>query len=300
MGTSAIRRDCREVAERVELAEVRPIRRDARVVFAAQHLGAAEGVLHGLAEKPGEDEAEGLVGAEIQELHRPPLHRVDEPHAVGEIGAVARDHVEELRQLLRRHREVSVEDHEHVASGRRETGAHGVALAPAGLSQAADGLVGMGRGDASDLLPGVVTGVTLDEDQFHAPAHGWYALDGGGDVARFIARGDDDGNAKRRRIRRAGVFPSGGDEHREAEPLQQRGGPAVEQRGDAQGLEGQQDASVPRHGRPTAQPQQIQHIGRGQPAVLRLPRLEAQEFRERQQRPPERVLEVDHQLGAWV
>src|SRR5512138_3074810 len=59
-----------EVAERIEVAEVGPVRRDALVVSPPEHLRPAEGVLERLPEEPREGEAEELVRDEVQEPHR--------------------------------------------------------------------------------------------------------------------------------------------------------------------------------------------------------------------------------------
>jgi len=75
-----------EVAEGVKLTEVASTGGEPEVVAPEQDLGAAEGILHRLPQHPGEDHAERLVGTEVQEAHRLPLQRVDEPHPVGELG----------------------------------------------------------------------------------------------------------------------------------------------------------------------------------------------------------------------
>ena len=82
-----------EIAERIEVAEVGAVGRDALVVGAAQHLGAAQRVLDRLPEQPREGQAEELVAEQVEEAHRLLLHRVDQPHAVDELalaGARAR------------------------------------------------------------------------------------------------------------------------------------------------------------------------------------------------------------------
>src|SRR6266852_2520490 len=118
-----------EIAEGIEIAEVRPPRRQPPVGVAPEHLGAAEGVLDAPPENPGEGEAEELVARHVQQAHRLVLHRVDEARAVDELALAFGDGEVELGQILRRHGQVGVEDEEHVPLRRLEALAHGVALA---------------------------------------------------------------------------------------------------------------------------------------------------------------------------
>jgi hypothetical protein len=81
-----------------------------------------------LPEQPGEKDAEQFVRTEIQELHGFPLHRVNKAATVCKV-AVARCHsVVKFRQILGRHREIGVEDHEDITSGDGEPGADGVTV----------------------------------------------------------------------------------------------------------------------------------------------------------------------------
>src|ERR1044072_8863151 len=76
-----------EIAEGIKLTKMRAVRRDAPVIGLQQDLGAAKRVLDRLAQRPTEGEAKKLVGAEIAEAHRLVFHRVNQPHAISEIGA---------------------------------------------------------------------------------------------------------------------------------------------------------------------------------------------------------------------
>jgi hypothetical protein len=49
-------------------------------------------------------------------------------------------------------------------------------------------------GDLLDLGPRVVAGMSFDKDELGPSAHLRGAGDGSGDVAGFVASGDDDGN----------------------------------------------------------------------------------------------------------
>ena len=264
---------------------------------AGQDLGAAERVLHGLAEEPGEDEAEGLVRAEVQELHRLLVHRVDEPHAVRELRAPTGDDIVELREFLGRHREVGVEDHEDVARGGGETEPHGVALAAAGLLHDFDLPFRVVAGDLLDPGPGVVARMALDKNDLGPGAELGGALDGRLDVAGLVAGGNHDGNGAGLRRRADGP---GDDEDREAEPLEKWGQPAVEQRREQGNGHRQQQAALAADRIPAREEQEVEDVGGGEPAVLRLRGLQAQPAGEREQRPPEGILEIDDEPRAGV
>ena len=126
-----------EVAEGVEVAEVRPVGRDLLVVRAVEDLRAAQRVADLLPEHPGEQQREHLVGDQVQEAHGPPFHGIDEARAVQELALAAGEGVDEPVQVLRRHAHVGVEDGEDVAPRLREAEAHRVALALPGLLQQA-------------------------------------------------------------------------------------------------------------------------------------------------------------------
>ena len=152
-----------KVAERIEIAEIRSTAIDAFVVRSPHDFSTAQGVLHGLTEQPREDHAECLVRAKIGELHRLPRHRVNQPHAVGEITFPRGQHLDELRQILRGHREVRIEDHKDVSGGRAKTLSLRVSLAFAGLAHLDDPPVGKRVRQALNSLPRVVLGMALNE-----------------------------------------------------------------------------------------------------------------------------------------
>src|SRR6266700_4007595 len=121
-----------EVAEGIEVAEMRPARREPRVVLAPDHFGAAQRVLDRLADETREEEPEEAIAQEIEEAHGPRVHAVDEARAHGEL-ARARDHrLVELRQVLGGDREVGVEDHQQITRSVGEAQPDRVALALAG------------------------------------------------------------------------------------------------------------------------------------------------------------------------
>ena len=122
-----------------------PVRRDPLVVLAPEGLRAAQRVAHLLAEQPREEQGEELVREEVQEAHRPALHRVDEARAVHHLALAARERAHELRHVGGGDAQVRVEDEEHVALRLREAEPHGVALSLAGLPEEAQGLLRAAR-----------------------------------------------------------------------------------------------------------------------------------------------------------
>ena len=121
-------------------------------------------------------------------VHGPVLHRVNQSAAVDELGLVAAKQFVKFRQLLGRHRQIGVEDHEDVPGGLREGFADGPAFAGGLLLEDFDAAMRILRCDALQFLPGVVRRVAFDEDQLGAGAQFGGAENGGFDVARFIAR----------------------------------------------------------------------------------------------------------------
>src|SRR5262245_27690568 len=105
-----------EVPERIEISEITARGLDPRIVGAPQRLGAAECVGEALRQQPGKEQREGLVGDEVEDAHRLLLHRINETRAVDELALARANRVPELRQLLRRHGEIGIEDHQDVAA----------------------------------------------------------------------------------------------------------------------------------------------------------------------------------------
>src|SRR3954466_8506345 len=65
-----------EVAERIEVAEVRPVRRDRLIRFSAKHFRAKKRVLDWLSKHPTECEAEELFPDKVRKPHRLLFHRI--------------------------------------------------------------------------------------------------------------------------------------------------------------------------------------------------------------------------------
>jgi hypothetical protein len=285
-----------EVAERIKLAEVGAVGGDLEVVFAGEDLGAAERVFDALAEEPGESQAEEFIGDHVEELHGLFLHRVDEAGAVGELGFAAGDGLVKLGELLGRHGEVGVEDHEDVAGGGGIGLADGVAFALAGLTEGEDAPVGIRGAHALDLVPRVVLGMTFDEDEFGPCAHVRSAQDGGLDVAGFVAGGDDDGDGER--FRGGGGAETGDGEEGEAGERQERCDPAVEHGCEHRCCERPENARLAFDDLPLGEFEEVFHVVRGKPVGGGDGRAQAQPLAYGEDGAPEIVVEVDEQAGG--
>src|SRR5438445_454676 len=202
-----------EVAERVELSEKGTIRDQGLVVLLEQRLGAAQSVLDGLTQEPAESDAEKPVAHQVGETHRLVLHGIDQPAAVGEVNQPIREREEELRQILGRHREVGVEDHQHLAACGRKRFPHGVAFAELEhevrlvavrcgrriwhLVHQLDVVVFAPALDhLLDLLHGPIGRCPVDEDDLGPAAHLRDSPHGVGDVAGFVAARHNNGDAE--------------------------------------------------------------------------------------------------------
>ncbi len=286
-----------EIPKRVEVAEIGAVGRDVFVVGAAQDFGAAERVFDGLTEEPGEDEAEGFVSAEIEELHGALVHGVYEANAISELGASGSDDVIKFREFLRGHRQIGVEDHQDVTAGGGETGADGVAFAAAGLAEGFDAEMRVRGGDVLDLGPRVVAGMALYKDELGPGAHLRRAGDGGGDVAGFVAGGNDDGNREGgRRFVWAAVRPSH-DEDREAKEGEERREDAVDPRSEAAEVERDEDMVFGADDLPVGEGEEVFDVGRGEPIGLRRGGAEAEPAGEGEERAPEVGVVVDDEPG---
>jgi hypothetical protein len=97
-----------------------------------------------------------------------------------------------FRQILGRHRQIRVQDHQHVATRARESKTNRIALAPAELLEGLDVEVRIRSLHPLDLLPGAVIAATLDEDDLHIWSKFRDASCGCLDVSELVpARNDD-------------------------------------------------------------------------------------------------------------
>ncbi len=112
-----------------------------------------------------------FVAHQIGEAHGVVFHRIDEAYPIDEFGPTRGDHVVEPRQVLRRHGDVGVEDHQNVAGRRVESAADRVVLPRSFLLEQLAISLRVRRDRALDGGVGVVGGVAFDEDDFGARAH---------------------------------------------------------------------------------------------------------------------------------
>src|SRR5919108_989736 len=162
-----------EVAERVEVAEVRAACGELFVVAATKDLGSAERVLHALAHDALEEPREDFVTDRVQKAHRAGFHVIDETRAVDELAPSLDAGAVELCEVLRANTEVAVEDHEQVVTGGSEARSHGVPLSLPRLRHEPNLALRMGVDLAHDLVTGSVRRPALDEDQLGSRTHLW-------------------------------------------------------------------------------------------------------------------------------
>src|SRR5882757_135079 len=200
-----------EIAEWIEIAEIAALPRQHLVVLAQQHLGAAKGICHPGVDEIAEQISEAAVGDEVEWPHRLVFHGINQAGAVHEFRFSGFDHGVIFRQGFRRHRQVGVEDHQDVAGRRRKALANGIALALAVLLQNLDvPAFFIGLANAFAFLECIVTGISLDEDDFLMRREARHPQDRVLDIAALVTAGDDDA----RRIFAVGELP-----HRAADQI---------------------------------------------------------------------------------
>ena len=199
--------------------------------------------------------------------------------------------------MFRRHGEVGVENEEQIAGGDGEGLAHGPALALAVLFERLDVPLREFRLHALNHFPGVVLRSPLDKNNFRARSHLRGALDGGLDVAGLVPGRDDDGTAVVPGGTRLGPRPRH-QEYSEAKGPTERRKPAIKERADQRGAHRPEDARVHFDQFPACQVQQVLHIRRRKPVLLRGGCLGSDLFRKGQDGAPEVVKEIKHQTGV--
>src|SRR6266852_1545423 len=118
-----------EVPEWIEVTEVRTIGHQRFIILAPHRLGAAECIFEGLTQQPGKRDAKKLIADQIEETHGTGFHRINQARAIRKLRLTGSQDLDETRQLLRRHSQVGVENHQNIPSCMGEAEAHGVALA---------------------------------------------------------------------------------------------------------------------------------------------------------------------------
>src|SRR5207245_2268650 len=117
-----------EISERIELPEIVSLCGNFSIGVSRQYLCAAQGVGEPLVNQEAEGRREQPIGDQIKRPHRLSLHRVDKARAVDELSLTRCYCRMELWQRLRRHGQISIQDHKDVAFGFIEAFAHGITL----------------------------------------------------------------------------------------------------------------------------------------------------------------------------
>ncbi len=222
------------------------------------------------------------------------LHRINQAHAVDEIGGAGAGGLIELGQFLRRHGQVGIEDEENVAGGGGKRFAHSAALAFGLLLENFDLALRIFGGHTLDFIPGVVLGMALDENDLRAQAHFRGALDGGLDVPGFVARGNDDRATKLRTRGRLRFWPCNHG-NRETKMRQERRCPAIQKRSQQRRSHRPENAGISLDDLPTGKMQEVDHVRRGKPVLQDRRRLRANFFRAMENGTPKIVEKIQDQ-----
>src|SRR5262249_49740974 len=116
-----------------EVAEVTAPRDKACVVVARDKLRTTERIREAVSQHERQRFREKDVAEMVEEAHRLSFHRIEQAAAIDEVGEAVAVGVIEAPEQLRRHREICVEHHEHLARTVLQAQAYGVALAFARL-----------------------------------------------------------------------------------------------------------------------------------------------------------------------
>ena len=179
----------------------RPPSDEALVIAPRDQLRPAQTVAESNVEHEAQQLGEEHVAKPVEKPHRLAFHRIDEPRAVDEVCRALAVRVVKPRQPLRRHREVGIENRQHVARRFRETEPYGIGLAFADLLKRADTQPVPPiprRRHALDFLPRAIARVSLDEDHFGGGAEIRHASQRILDVSTLVAGGNHD--AERRAV----------------------------------------------------------------------------------------------------
>jgi hypothetical protein len=129
------------------------------------------------------------------------LHRIDKAAAVDELTFATRNGVIKLGEVLRRHRQIRIQDHQDITGGQRESFSHGIAFPRSILHQQSDIPVGIGLHNTLDFFDRSVGRMTVHENNFLVSPEWWDPLHGGFDISPLIpTRNDDRGREDIRRF----------------------------------------------------------------------------------------------------
>ena len=208
------------------------------------------------------------------------------------------DRVDEPWKVLGRHGQVGVEDHQHVARGRGEAQAHGVALALAALAQKLRTASGVGGDLALDRGVGVVVRVPLDEDELRSGAHLWRPGEDLGDVAGLVARRHDD-----RDPRLHGELPRRRTSDEEVAQREELEGPEPHQetvceRRQERDRQRQQNLLPAADEPQSGELEQTLDVLDGQPVLIQGRTREAEKLGDRQWQLPESAVDIENDPGS--
>src|SRR3989304_8111966 len=194
--------DQMQVAERIEVAEVRAVTRDRLIVFPKHRLRAAQSIGEALADQVTEDACKKTVAEQIERLHGVLLHRIDEPGAVDHFAFSTSDGVIKLRQGFGGHCEIGVQDNDDFAARGGQRLSHSIALAPPVLPYHLDVV----RFGINSLHPYAffictIAGIPLRKNDLLGMTKARHAHDSGLDIVALVSARNNDahrvvGNAR--------------------------------------------------------------------------------------------------------
>jgi hypothetical protein len=209
---------------------------------------------------------------------------------------------EKFRELLRRHGQVGVQDHQHIALGGGETLGDRVSFPhAASLPDELDVPVRVRRDHPLDLFGRPVRGVSLDEDQLGVPSHPRGPGDRIGDVPLLVPRRNDNGTRKGflGDVGRGGTGDDVGDEREFSEEGEIHQDP-VEEGGEEGDPDGQENLESFLDRLEAGQRKKVLEILQGQPILIRLRPLHSEPLAGPQDRLPQVVVVGDDHAGPLV
>src|SRR5687768_3962955 len=118
-----------EVAERIEVAEIMSPSHESFVIAMRHELGPAEAVTEPYVQHEAEQLGKEHVPEPVEKSHGFAFHWVHEARPVDEVCRTFAVGIVEARQSLRRHREIRVENRQHLTTRLREPEAYRIRLA---------------------------------------------------------------------------------------------------------------------------------------------------------------------------
>src|SRR5262249_45636745 len=106
-----------EISKRVRFSKVGPSLGEFLIARAPQDFRSAQTVFNRLAYQFAQKQSEKTVPNQIEKSHGLGIHCVDQAASVHEFSFAADERLVEVHEILRRHAEVGVKDHEDVSFG---------------------------------------------------------------------------------------------------------------------------------------------------------------------------------------